>query len=98
VAATLTKPGDRKVEDHGALHMSALLTHDGVSITVFCGPTRIESLTKPFPGRIQAARIWWAEITAMADSSLHVRDIEARMQALEAADHILTTCTEGAHR
>ncbi len=89
MAATLVKPGDQIVEDHGHLRLTRQMTIEGgITIRVYCGPGEVHGLAQSFQrGRFRAARIWWNTITHAADTHTPVWQIEAALQAITAAAH-----------
>ena len=95
VTTTATRklaPGEHHVSDHGHLKVRLDRHHDGVAITVMCGPDRNGDLSRGFPNdRLATARAWYTALIEAADSGLQVWQIVARLQVLDAAGHALTS-------
>jgi hypothetical protein len=94
VATTATRtlaPGEHHIADHGHLRVRLDRHHDGLTVTVMCGPTRNNVLSRTFLNHeLAAARVWYRDLTAAADAGVPVWRIEADMQALADAGHALT--------
>jgi hypothetical protein len=94
VAITATRKlaaGEYTISDHGHLQVRLDRHHDGVAITVMCGPDRNDLLSRTFLNHELAdARVWYRDLTVAADAGVAVWRIEADMQALAEAGLALT--------